>query len=381
MSFNQLLKELKNDGSSELDIDQEVKDTPDIQIEFDRYFLSWLSDTNHGFFFTSYKTSEVYSLGYYDKKDHQPQMSLWITNLMRPMGMYCDKEDMWILSSGNLWNFKNYGKSTDNNFGDFDATYIPRFTYFGSDIDSHDICVDSHGTPYYCSALFSCVCIPSTTHGFKVWWKPPWITKIAPEDRCHLNGICSRDGRPRYVTCVSQSNVTNGWRENRVSKGIVYDIVEDRIVCSGLTMPHSPRWHNGKLWVLDAGTGWIGEVDFDKGLLIRKAWIPGFLRGMCFVRDEYLVVGSSDDRYEKTFSGLPLGDEMKKNGVSPKCGIFIYDLKTMSQIHFVHFDGKIKEIYDVCCVPNQIRPKIRDIGEMTTLRQHIVDYGKFADEK
>jgi len=389
MSFNSFIKEHKKDNRDSSTIKTEntepleaiEESIPKLSFEFDRYFLSWLNDIKHAFFLSSYKTAQVYSFGYLHNPEEQQKLSLWITSFNRPMGMHCDEKDMWISSSGNLWKYQNQGKSVDGNFGEFDATYSPRFSYFGSDIDSHDICVDVDGNPYYCSATFSCICVPSTTHGFKVWWKPPWITKIASEDRCHLNGICSRDGKPRYVTSACQGNVTNAWRENRIGKGIVYDIFEDRVVCSGLTMPHSPRWHNGKLWVLEAGTGWIGEVDFETGKLIKRAWIPGFLRGICFVRDEFIVVGSSDDRYEKSFSELPLGDEMKKNGVSAKCGIFVFDLKTMNQVHHLTFGGGITEIYDVCSAPNIKRPKIKEIMETSSLQDHIIDYGEYGEYK
>lgn len=376
MSFNSFLKKIKDDKQQSNDPSQR-----NFNIEFDRYFLYWLKDVKHSFFLTMYKTSEVFSLGLKEEPGKDDQLSMWITNFMRPMGMHSDKEIMWISSSGNLCKYQNINQSIDSTFGEFDATYIPSFTYFGSDIDSHDICIDSENNPYFCSAAFSCVCIPSKTTGFKIWWKPPWITKIVPEDRCHLNGICSRDGQPRYVTSVSQTDSSYGWKDNRIGRGIVYDIIEDRVVCTGLTMPHSPRWHNGKLWILESGTGWVGEVDLEQGKFIRKTWISGFLRGMCFVGEKFMVVGSSDDRYEKSFRDLPLGDEMKKNGVKPKCGLTVIELKNMSQVHSLTFNEGVQEFYDICSVPNIKRPKIRNIGEVSLLMEHNIDYGKYLEFK
>ena len=56
-----------------------------------------------------------------------------------------------------------------------------------------------------------------------------------------------QDGKVRYVTSISQSDVVNGWRENRQMGGIVIDVQTNDIILSGLSMPHSPRYYQGKL--------------------------------------------------------------------------------------------------------------------------------------
>ena len=67
--------------------------------------------------------------------------------------------------------------------------------------------------------------------------------------------------RPAYVTAVSRSDVADGWRERRRDGGIVIDVASGEIVASGLSMPHSPRLYDGKLWLLNSGTGEFGTVD------------------------------------------------------------------------------------------------------------------------
>ena len=211
-------------------------------------------------------------------------------------------------------------------------------------------------------------------------WRPKFVSDLVPEDRCHLNGVCSRDGVPRYVSSVSQSNVRGGWRENRIGKGIIYDIVEDKIVCEGLTMPHSPRWYNGKLYVLDAGTGYFGYVDLEKKSFVEKVWLPGYLRGMSFVSNRYVVVGTSEDRHENVFMGLPLGDALSKNGVTAKCGIHVIDMNDFSVPHNLIFNGgPDNELYDVIAIKGIKRPKLTDITDSTNMTNYNIDYGVYKN--
>ena len=44
----------------------------------------------------------------------------------------------------------------------------------------------------------------------------------------------------------------------KIIKRIVIDVDSSEIVCEGLSMPHSPRWYAGKLWLLNSGTGEFG---------------------------------------------------------------------------------------------------------------------------
>ncbi len=90
----------------------------------------------------------------------------------------------------------------------------------------------------------------SDSHSFSPLWQPPFITKLAAEDRCHLNGLAMESGKPRYVTAVSQSDVADGWRGWRRDGGCVIDVASNEVIVTGLSMPHSPRAHNNRLWLL-----------------------------------------------------------------------------------------------------------------------------------
>ena len=41
-------------------------------------------------------------------------------------------------------------------------------------------------------------------------WRPPFVSALAPEDRCHLNGLGLVDGRPKYVTALGETDTAGG---------------------------------------------------------------------------------------------------------------------------------------------------------------------------
>jgi len=43
---------------------------------------------------------------------------------------------------------------------------------------------------------FCCLCTLDADHSFYPRWRPPFVSALAPEDRCHLNGLAMVDGRP-----------------------------------------------------------------------------------------------------------------------------------------------------------------------------------------
>jgi uncharacterized protein (TIGR03032 family) len=145
--------------------------------------------------------------------------------------------------------------------GPFDAVYIPQVAHFTGDLDTHDLAFDPHGRILFVNTLFSCLARVSESHSFTAVWKPPFTSRLAAEDRCHVNGLALTDGRPAYATAISTTDVADGWREHRRDGGVIVDIATGAIACAGLSMPHSPRWHEGRLYVLNSGTGEFGRVD------------------------------------------------------------------------------------------------------------------------
>jgi uncharacterized protein (TIGR03032 family) len=165
-----------------------------------------------------------------------------------------------------------------------------------------------------------------------------------------------RAGAPAYVSAVSATDVADGWREHRRDGGVVVDVATNEIVCRGLSMPHSPRLHDGTLYVLNSGTGYFGRVELARGEFEPIAFCPGYLRGMAFI-DRFAVVGLSRPRAEnKTFAGLALGEALAAKGVAARCGLMAIDLRSGDIVHWLNIEGIVEELYDVAVLPGVVRP-------------------------
>jgi uncharacterized protein (TIGR03032 family) len=170
------------------------------------------------------------------------------------------------------------------------------------------------------------------------------------------------DGKPRYVTCVAKSDVADGWREHRADGGMVIDVTSNEVITSGLAMPHSPRFHNGRLWLHNSGRGQFGYVDMKTGRFEPIAFCPGYLRGLSFSGD-FAIVGMSLSRNNINFSGLPLDDELKKRGAEARCGIQVVDLNTGNILHGIRLGGAVQELYDVVALANTRNPVALGFGK------------------
>ena len=315
-----------------------------------RHFPGWLAEQKISLAFTTYQTAKIFLLGM------QPngRLSVFERTFNRCMGLWSDGQTIWMSSLFQLWRFENAALPGQSANG-YDRVYVPQVGYTTGDIDIHDVAVDGHGRVIFLATLFGCLATTSETHSFSPLWKPPFMTRLAAEDRCHLNGLAMRDGRPRYVTAVSQSDVVDGWRDKRRDGGCVIDVCSNEVIAQGLSMPHSPRWYRGKLWLLDSGTGYFGNIDPDTGSFERICFCPGYLRGLSFSND-YAIVGLSKPRENRTFSGLGLDENLQAKETEARCGLLVIDLRTGEQLHWVRIEGIVTELYDVVVLPGVVRP-------------------------
>ena len=319
----------------------------DFKFSCSRFFTNWLNENKCNILISSFSTDHVLTLS--TNQDSAPFM--YYTNIPRAMGMSQYEDTLLISSHGNLITYYDIGKMGDIDHGTFDKNYIPLTTLHKPDIDIHDVVMTKDKKIYYISSLYSCICTPNYFNKtFNIYWKPKWISKMAAEDRCHLNGLCCIDGEPRFVTSICMNDTTRSWSDDKkVKKGIVYDIISDEIYCKDLSFPHSPRWYNNMLWVLESGSGYFGFIENNK--FERKVFIPGFLRGLIF-HNNYAIVNTSIDRHTKNFKEYELGDILETKKLKEKCGIWIIDINTFDIVHSLIFTGDVKELYDIAIVPN-----------------------------
>ena len=198
--------------------------------------------------------------------------------LARAMGLWADPQRLVVATLFQVWRFENVLGPAYNSPGS-DRHYVPRVAHTTGDIDIHDIGVMADGRIVFVNTLYSCLATLSQTHSFRPFWQPPFISKLAAEDRCHLNGLAMRDGAPAYVTATSRSDVVNGWRNRRAEGGCIVDVASNAVVTEKLSMPHSPRWFGGALWVLNSGTGDLGTVDLGSGASPRAPSAPASCAG------------------------------------------------------------------------------------------------------
>ena len=166
-----------------------------------------------------------------------------------------------------------------------------------------------------------------------------------------------RAGRPAFVTLVGPSDVADGWREHRAGGGLVYDVAADAPVLEGLSMPHSPRWHGDRLWLLDSGTGAFGFRDPGSGRFETVAFCPGYARGLAFL-GRFALVGLSLPRESRTFQGLPLDGALAARGAGARCGLLVIDTLSGATVEWVRIEGVVRELFDVGVLPGVVRPAL-----------------------
>lgn len=335
-----------------------------LELQGSRGFVDWLEQQQVSLAFTTYQAGKLFLIG----RNPHHRLAGFERSFPRCMGLYSDGQTMWMSSLYQLWRLENTLLPGQWD-GEFDRLYVPQVGYTTGDIDIHDVSVNNRGEAVFVNTLFSCLATPSPRFSFTPVWRPPFVDKLVPEDRCHLNGLAMIDGEPRYVTACSQSNVVEGWRSQRRSGGVVVDVVSGEVVCEGLSMPHSPRWIDGELWLLNSGTGELGRVDLSEGRFEPVAFCPGYARGLAVCGD-YLVVGTSKCRQERTFGDLPLQDNLTKRGGAATCGIYVIHRATGEIVHWLRLEGVVEELYDIVVLPGCRRP--RAVGFKTSEIQHMV---------
>jgi len=338
--------------------------SPPLTLEGSRHLPGWLEQTGYSLGFSTYQAGKVFLVGAKNK-----ELSISERTFARCMGLAAQPGRFYLASQYQLWRFNNV-LDPGKDYQGFDSLFIPHLGWTTGDVDAHDIGVTRDEQPVFVNTLFSCLATPSEDENFRVVWQPPFITRLAPEDRCHLNGLAMRDGEPGWVTAVAQTDVAEGWRDHRESGGVVMAVDSGEVVCEGLSMPHSPRWDGSRLWVLNSGTGYLGEVNLQSGQFEPLCFLPGFARGMALIGN-HAIIGLSKPR-SPSFGGLPLSEELEQRNVKPRCGLVVVDLEKGDLVHHLRIEGVIEELFDVMVLPGCTKPNL--LGFKTDEIKHMVRF-------
>jgi uncharacterized protein (TIGR03032 family) len=287
-----------------------------------------------------------------------------LRNYEKPMGIAVAPGRIALGTNTEVWDLRDMPEAAAKlePVGSNDACYLPRNRHVTGDISVHELAF-AGGELWLVATAFSCLATLDGTHSFVPRWTPPFISSLAAEDRCHLNGLAVRDGHPAYVTALGSTDTPGGWRDTKARGGVLIDVASGEVAIGGLSMPHSPRWWDGRLWLLESGTGSLCLADLDAGSVEVVAELPGFTRGLAFL-DGVALVGLSQIRESATFSDLPLTRRLQER----QCGVWMVDLESGDVVGFLRFDDLVQEIFDVAVLPGVRFPEIAEATGPTTAR-------------
>jgi len=277
----------------------------------------------------------------------------------RPMGLAVDGCRLTVGTRNQVWSLRNAPDIAPRvePAGMHDACFVPRSSHVTGDIGVHEVAW-SGDELWMVSTRFSCLCTLSPDYSFVPRWRPPFITALSADDRCHLNGLAmvpDEQGKPvpRYVTALGTTDTPGGWRADKPRGGCILDVASGEFITRGLSMPHSPRWHDGRLWVLESGTGGVVRVDHATGRRETIAHLAGFTRGWALA-GPYAFVGLSKIRKTSAMDGVPIAERRDEL----KCGIAVLDLRSGQTIAFLEFQSAVEEIFDVQLLPTLRFPEV-----------------------
>src|SRR5262249_48585134 len=291
-------------------------------------------------------------------------LSMLVRTFDKPMGLAVDGPRLALGTRKEVWFLRNAPDIAPRvePAGRHDACFVPRSAHVTGDIAVHELAWVGEEL-WVVNTRFSCLCTLHPDSSFLPRWRPPFVSALAAEDRCHLNGLAMVEGRPQYVTALGQTDAANGWRANKPRGGCLVEVASGAVISRGLSMPHSPRWHDGRLWLLESGTGQLVLVDPATGGRQRVAELPGFARGLALV-GPYAFVGLSKIRGGSAMDGVPLADRRKRL----KCGVAVVDLRSGRVVASLEFQTAVEEIFDVQLLRGQRFPEV--IGFQQETIQH-----------
>jgi uncharacterized protein (TIGR03032 family) len=298
-------------------------------------------------------------------------LSTLVRTFDKPMGMAVDSKRLAIGTRKEVWLMRNAPDIAPRiePLGQHDACFLPRSCHITGDIGIHELAWAGDEL-WIVNTRFSCLCTLDPGYSFVPRWRPPFITALAAEDRCHLNGIALVDGRPEYVTALGETDAANGWRAGKPQGGCLMEIGSGEVIRRGLSMPHSPRWHDGRLWLLESGTGQLLLIDLVTGHRQSVAELPGFTRGLALYQ-QYAFIGLSKIRPTSAMDGVPLA----KRRDELKCAVAVVDLSSGCICAMLEFQTAVEEIFDVQLLHGVRFPEVVGFQKETLQHTFIIPPG------
>jgi uncharacterized protein (TIGR03032 family) len=313
-----------------------------------------LEETNCSLLISTYQAGQLLAVGV-----ATGELAFSFRRFDRAMGIAIGTDRIAVGGKNQVWTLGDHSElaAAIPPVGRHDRCWLPRSSIVTGEIQCHEIAwgESQTATPelWIVNTLFSCLATLDPRYNFVPRWRPPFISALAAQDRCHLNGLAMRDGAPAFVTVMATTDAPGGWREVPDASGAVLDVASGEAVSTGLVMPHSPRWHDGNLFVLNSGFGRLERIDLASGHRDVIAVVPGYARGLA-IQGDLAFVGLSRIRETATFGRTPIAahhDELR-------CGVGVIELSTGTTVATLQFANGVEEIFDVQTVPGAHCPTL-----------------------
>lgn len=312
-----------------------------IECRPDAGFCEWLAASGGSLLISTYQAGHLMHVGHDGRN-----VTFLSRQFVRPMGIDVNGGRLALAALQNIWVFDDAPKLAPM-MGASGALYLPALRRSVGPLkrDYHDVQIAAADTVYLTSTKCSQLeRLSVAANELSPYWAPPWVTPGTPEDRCHLNGFAIANGAPAFATALGRTNEPNGWRPGRHNGGLLMRIPSGETIAEGLCMPHSPRWHDGALWVLDSGRGRLLRVSDTIDEVVE---LPAFLRGLTFANGCALVGLCQIRERSDTFVGSPVAQKYPRL----MCGLAVVDLARGTCVGVLQLGGICTEIYDVRFLP------------------------------
>jgi uncharacterized protein (TIGR03032 family) len=235
-----------------------------------------------------------------------------------------------------------------------DVLFVPVGAFRTGECMVHEMTLDGTSV-VFANTQFSCLSRADGFSSFVPMWKPPFVSVLMPEDRCHLNSFATDGRRIRYATAFAASDKPKGYRELPIDAGVIIDVEANAVVATGLIKPHSVRLFDNKLYVLNSAAGEVRRVDLDARGSETLATLPGFTRGLR-LHNDVLFVGLSTLRASARTLGLPLDGRAD----SLFTGIAAIDRNSGRLLGMLRLPPGVEELFDFVVMPGYRRPLVLD---------------------
>jgi uncharacterized protein (TIGR03032 family) len=312
--------------------------TREVRHEYTHSLPPLLSQLDVSLLISTYQAGKVAVVGVADG-----ELALSYHNFERAMGLAVKPDGIAVAARAQVWFLQSAPDLAPRvePAGRHDACYLTRSSHFTGEIQIHELAWEGEEL-WVVNTAFGCLCTLDDRHSFVPRWRPPFVTALAADDRCHLNGLAMVDGSPKFVTALAETDAPQGWRANKVHSGCLIDVASGETVARGFAMPHSPRAHHGRIWMLNSGAGQLVLVDPASGRAETVTELPGYTRGLA-LHDRFAFVGLSKIRETATFGGMPIAERRP----DLKCGVGVVDLGTGRLVAHLEFLTGVEEIFDV----------------------------------